>query len=91
MNLHDALFNWLQIKRVSEARPDDKAAKDTLDFFAVILEEDHQLADVQVAQIDDTMYHVQYKEAGEMKTQKFPRELTDKLLEDINSNPKYNE
>lgn len=90
MNLHDALFNWLQIKQVSEARPDDKAAKDTLDFFAVILAEDHQLADVQVAEIDERMYHVQYREAGELKIKKFPREMTDRLLEDINSNPKYN-
>lgn len=91
MNLQDTLFNWLQIKRVSEARPDDQAAKDTLDFFATILKEDHHLADVHVAHIDDTMYHVQYEAAGETKNQMFRRELTDRLLEDINSNPKYNE
>lgn len=90
MNLHDALFNWLQIKQVSAARPEDQAAKDTLDFFETILAEDHHLANVHVAKIDETMYHIQYEADGETKQQKFHRELADRLLEDINSNPKYN-
>ena len=33
MRLDDALFNWLQIQIVAEARPDDNAAAETRDFF----------------------------------------------------------
>jgi hypothetical protein len=88
--LQDALFNWLQIKVVSEARVDDHAAKDTLDFFEQILSEDHLLSDFQVTQTDETKYHVQYTQEGEIKQKQFDRERIDQLLTDINSNPKYN-
>lgn len=91
MNLHNALFNWLQIKIVLDARPDDRAAKDTLDFFAEILQEDHKLAHFQISQVDDTMYHIQYETEGVSKNQKFDRDTSEQLLSDIISNPKYNE
>lgn len=90
MKLQDALFNWLQIKTVSDARPDDHAAKETLDFFEVILSEDHQLTNFEVTRTDDTMMHIRYEIDGKSKTQMFQRETVEKLLEDINSNPKYN-
>jgi hypothetical protein len=91
LKLQDALFNWLQMKVISDARPHDQAAKDTLDFFSEILGEDHHLSCFQVNHVDATMYHVQYEAEGKSKTQMFDRETVDRLLEDINSNPKYNE
>ncbi len=91
MTLQDALFNWLQIKLVADGRPDDQAAKETCDFFEQILKEDHLLESFGVVLADETMYHVEYKKEGKSKKQLFDRELADKLLEDILSNPKYNQ
>ena len=91
MTRQDALFNWLQIKLVADARPDDHAAKETLAFFEEILREDHQLVNFHIARMDDTMYYVHYEVDGTAKKQMYDRELADKLLEDINSNPKYNQ
>lgn len=90
MNLRDAIFNWLQIKIVSEARPEDQAAKETLRFFSTILEEDHKLERWEVIDTDDTWICVEYELGQQSKTEKFDRELTEQLLHDINSNPKYN-
>ncbi|WP_274363284.1 hypothetical protein [Paenibacillus thermotolerans] len=91
MNLQDALYNWLQIKIVAEARPEDGAAAETERFFADILKEDHELAEFAVESSDDTMYYVHYVKDGKKKVQMFDREAAAQLLADINSNPKYNE
>jgi hypothetical protein len=91
MKLQDALFNWLQIKMVSDARPDDKAAKDTMLFFEEILKEDHKLTSFQTVERDDTMIDVKFEQEGAEKIQSFDREIVEQLLIDINSNPKYNE
>ncbi|PZD93912.1 hypothetical protein DNH61_20665 [Paenibacillus sambharensis] len=91
MRLEDALFNWLQMHIVSEARPDDRAASDTRDFFLQILNEDHHIVKVGVAQTDDAMIHVIYETDGGSQTRLIPREAAEQLLADIVSNPKYNE
>ncbi len=91
MKLQDALFNWLQIKVVSDARPDDRAAKDTMDFFMEILTEDHKLTSIQLDQTDDEVLQVRFELEGKQHVQTFDRELAEQLLIDINSNPKYNE
>lgn len=91
MKLQDALFNWLQIRLVSDARPDDRAAGETVDFFAEILREDHQLQDVRIVRTDETMVHIRYVQDGKPKTQMYDREHAEQLLHDINDNPKYNE
>ncbi|MNI21360.1 hypothetical protein D3C73_748800 [compost metagenome] len=90
MNLNDALFNWLQITIVSEARSDDHAAKETMDFFEQILREDHLLTSFYIDKQDDNMYVIHYEWEGQNKVQKFDRESADRLLTDINSNPIYN-
>lgn len=90
MKLEDALFNWLQIKVVSDARQEDQAALDTLAFFEQILTEDHGLTDYSIIKIDDTMIHVKYVKESRSKLQLYPRELGEQLLTDIESNPKYN-
>jgi hypothetical protein len=90
MNLRDTLSNWLQISIVSAARPDDHAAKETKDFFEVMLREDHHL-DSFAYTSDETMYHIRYTMHGQTRTQTLDRESAEQLLEGINSNPKYNE
>ena len=91
MTLQDALFNWLQIKTVFDARPDDHAAKETCDFFEQILREDHHITSFEITRSDETMVCVQYEIENKKKLQMFQKEMVGKLLEDINSNPKYNE
>jgi len=90
MVLQDALFNWLQMKIVSDARPDDGAAKETLDFFGIILTEDHLLSEVVVGNENEEKLFIQFIQDGESKKQLFDRERAEQLLTDINSNPKYN-
>src|SRR4051794_11483022 len=90
MVLQDALFNWLQMKIVSDARPDDKAALDTLDFFAIILTEDHHLTEIVTGSENEAKLFIQYQVDGETKKSTFDRERAEQLLTDINSNPKYN-
>lgn len=90
MRLEDALFNWLQIKLVAEGRPDDEAAKRTLEFFEEILRDDHGLQQVTVASMDSGLIEVTYEKDGEPFTRTYPREAGEALLQDIISNPKYN-
>jgi hypothetical protein len=91
LTLQDALFNWLQMTIVAEARPEDHAAKETQQFFEQILREDHGLSDFHIEQKDETRLHIRFEQDGESKKQMFDRESSEKLLEDILSNPKYNE
>lgn len=91
MKLEEALFNWLQITLVAEGRPDDGAARETVQFFEQILQEDHALEQFSIGNVDDTMYHITYAKEGKRKTQMFDREAAEQLLADINANPKYNE
>jgi hypothetical protein len=89
MQLQDALYNWLTIKRVVEARPDDAAALDTYEFFNEILEEDHGIEKTEIKQ-DDMMYYIHYWIDGEEEKKRFPIELIDALLHSIETEPKYN-
>lgn len=90
MTLQDALFNWLQISIVAEARPDDNAARETCGFFEQILREDHHVTHFGIALKDETRIHVRYETDGRTKTQMYDREHAEQLLHDIESNPKYN-
>lgn len=91
MKLQDALYNWLQMHIVAEARPADGAARETLDFFAVILQEDHGLTRFYVDGKDDDNIYVTYEQEQQLRKLPFDRETAEKLLDDINSNPKYNQ
>lgn len=91
MKLKDALFNWLQMRIVADGRPDDRAARDTLEFFADILRQDHGLTDFHISATDETFVTVKYVSEGKVKTQLFDRQSAEQLLRDIESNPKYNE
>ncbi|WP_408010840.1 hypothetical protein ACJROX_11175 [Pseudalkalibacillus sp. A8] len=89
MNLQDALYNWLTIKKVSDEREEDQAAKDTLDFFAEILRDDHQVADLKTVK-KPPFYYIHYNIDGKEYKKQFPIELIDALYESIESEPKYN-
>lgn len=89
MKLEDALFNWLQIKVVSEARPNDRSAKDTLDFFTDIISEDHQVTQMEYSK-DATMYTLRYTVGDARKLQMYPIQLVEQLLEAIENEPKFN-
>ncbi len=90
MELRDALFYWLQMKLVCEARPDDQAAKDTLTFFEQILSEDHALEQYQVTESDAVSIVVTAESRGEVQSYRFDREMAEQLLGQIEDNPKYN-
>lgn len=85
-SLQDAIYNWLTIKAVAEARPDDTAAQETVEMFSDILLNDFKITDIEVTK-GDIMYQVQYKDNGEQKNTRFPVELIDVMLEQIESEP----
>jgi hypothetical protein len=90
MQQKDALFNWLQIQIVWEARPNDVSAKDTVEFFQTILTEDHGISDLAMKR-EDGAYHITFIQKGEEQSISFPIELAEKLLKDITEEPKYNQ
>ncbi|RAL25984.1 hypothetical protein [Thermoflavimicrobium daqui] len=90
MQLKDALFNWLQIQIVWEARPSDRSARDTVLFFTEILREDHQVSDLEKRE-EESEYVISFRQHDEMLSYSFPKEAAEKLLSDIVSEPKYNQ
>jgi hypothetical protein len=89
MRLQDALFNWLQIYLVAEARPEDNAAKETVKFFDHILKEDHGVTEYSITAFDATMIHIRYTVQGKTKMQMFSREQAEQFLADMDSDSKY--
>jgi hypothetical protein len=85
-SLQDALYNWLSIKVVAEARPDDQAAQDTLQLFQKILEEEHRLENIRVEK-NELMYSVTFLQNGKEKQMKFPIELIEAMLQQIEQEP----
>jgi hypothetical protein len=84
-SLQDALYNWLTIKVVYDARPFDESAKDTLELFNEILK-DHQVEDVEVVK-DEVMYELFYRKDNEQKSARFPVELIDIMINQIEEEP----
>ncbi|MBO0962572.1 hypothetical protein J1P26_23020 [Neobacillus sp. MM2021_6] len=90
-SLQDALYNWLTIKIVCDARPDDSAAKETRDFFEEMLTNEHHVSSIETTK-DDVMYYISYQQGEETKKQRYPRELIEIMLDQINKEPeKYQE
>ncbi len=90
MKLNDAIFNWLQIKVVAEARSTDQAAQDTYQFFTALIQEDHGISGIEVVK-ENYLYRVTYWINEAEKSQVFDREAVDFLLENISNEPKFNE
>jgi hypothetical protein len=88
LELRQALFHWLQMQIVCEARPRDRAAKETTLFFAEVLREDHQVT--QLAQKwEQDQYVILFRRAEEEQMQTFSRATVEQLLQDILAEPKY--
>ena len=85
-SLQDALYNWLSIKVVSDARPEDKAASETTEMFYTILLNDHNISDIHIQKVEE-MYMLSYIKEGQKGTSRFPAELIDCMLDSINENP----
>ncbi len=86
-SLQDAFFNWLSIKVVSDARPDDKAAKETVEHFELVLKEDHKIEKVVRLEHNEELYFIYYVLNGEEKSMRFPKELIDFILNAIEREP----
>ncbi|MDR7236141.1 hypothetical protein [Neobacillus drentensis] len=84
-SVQDTLYNWLTIKVVCDARPDDTAAKDTLNLFEEMIADLH-LSNLLVSK-DDLMYYVSYQQGEETKKARFPQELIEVMLKQINQDP----
>lgn len=84
-SVQDTLYNWLTIKVVCDARPDDTAAKDTLNLFEEMIADLH-LSNLVVTK-DDLMYYVSYQQGEETKKARFPQELIEVMLKQINQDP----
>lgn len=85
-SLQDSLYNWLTIKIVSDARKDDTAAHTTTKMFEQILHDDYQVSNLKV-KTDETMYYISFLHQEEQKKIRFPRELVEVMLQQINAEP----
>jgi len=85
-SLQDALYNWLTIKVVVDARPDDTAAVETFSFFDLMLKEEHHIEDISINK-DEVMYYLTYSISGEQKKSRYPIELIDIMHDQIQQDP----
>jgi hypothetical protein len=85
----DALVNWLQIRIVWDARPRDRSARDTVEFFEQILKEDHQVKELKIEK-EDSVYRVHYLQGEELQSREFDRDFAEQLLRDIEAEPRFN-
>lgn len=84
MTLLDALFYWLQMKWIADARPDDGAARETMGFFAQILSEDHELKSFGVDSVSGGKVYATYGMAdGTSRTVWFDLEAVEQLGRDM--------
>ncbi|MFC8686677.1 hypothetical protein [Brevibacillus porteri] len=89
MKREDALFNWLQIQVVADARPEDRSALDTAAFFLQLLKEDHQMSDIGYRQ--EGNWYVLFGNAESQALEvRYPAESVEALLAAIEGEPKYN-
>ena len=84
--VQDSLYNWLTIKIVSDARPEDIAATETEEMFLSILKEEHGITDL-IFHKEEEFYQLAYRLKDESKTTRFPRELVEGMLDQINESP----
>jgi hypothetical protein len=85
-SLQDAIYNWLTIKIVSDARPDDTAAVETTQLFENILADEHKVQSHEMKR-DALMYYVTVVQEGESKEYRFPRDLIEVMLDQIRQEP----
>ncbi|WP_428908783.1 hypothetical protein [Niallia sp. Krafla_26] len=85
-SIHDSLYNWLTIKVVCDARPEDTAALETEEMFRDILKEEHEIVDIHIT-VDEDFYYLSYVLNDKESQTRFPRELIEVMLNQINESP----
>jgi hypothetical protein len=85
-SIQDSVYNWLTIKVVCDARPDDFAAVETEAMFRGIMEEEHGVTDLFINK-DEEFYLISYIKNEEYETVRFPRDLIEVMLNQINESP----
>ncbi|MGN7470072.1 hypothetical protein [Brevibacillus sp. SAFN-007a] len=90
MKRDDALFNWLQIQVVADARPDDLSAGETAAFFLQLLQEDHGLSELAYRREGGWYVLSAKQETAPPLESRYPAETVESLLVAIENEPKYN-
>lgn len=85
-NLMDAVYNWLTIRIVYDARPDDTAARDTVRLFEQTLEDDHGV-DRYSYKKRDGWYTVEFTKDGIDDQFRFREEMVEVMLKQVLSHP----
>ena len=85
-SVQDALYNWLTIKVIYEARPSDEAAKETYELFDGILKDEHGVNNVQIEVMED-FYLVIFTQNEKERSTRFPIEMIDCFIDQIKMNP----
>ncbi|MFS0558604.1 hypothetical protein [Brevibacillus sp. 179-C9.3 HS] len=89
MKREDALFNWLQIQVVADARPEDRSALDTAAFFLQLLQEDHLITEIGYRQ-EGSWYVLVGTADSQPIEARYPAESVQSLLAAIEGEPKFN-
>ncbi|WP_062197734.1 hypothetical protein [Massilibacterium senegalense] len=87
MNLQDMIYNWLTIDVVLKARPDDDAARETMQLFINMLQEEHRVQHVSYEKKEE-WYEVSFMQGEKERSYRFPNEMIEQLLVEIEANPK---
>ncbi|MRG85543.1 hypothetical protein [Salinibacillus xinjiangensis] len=85
-SLQDVVYNWLSIKLVADVRPEDLSAVETTQFFREMLTNDHNVEDIHVDKRED-MYLVTVTKPEETRTFRFPIELIECIVDQIENEP----
>lgn len=86
LSVQDALYNWLTIKVVCDARPDDTAACETRDFFEDLLNSGHNIRVTGLSK-EPPFYFIEYEGKEGRGRHRFPVELVDAMLSQIEAEP----
>ncbi len=86
MTLYDTLFNWLQLWLVAEARPEDEAAKVSMEHVTEMLKEVFD-AEIKAVKLEAEQYLVSFEKEGIETTEAFRKESAETLLVFISENP----
>ena len=85
-SLMDAVYNWLTIRIVYDARPEDTAARDTVHLFEQTLEADHGV-DRYSYEKKDGWYTVVFTKDGNADELRFREEMVEIMLKQVLSHP----
>ena len=85
-SLMDAVYNWLTIRIVYDARPEDTAARDTVHLFEQTLVADHGV-DRYSYEKKDGWYTVVFTKDGNADELRFREEMVEIMLKQVLSHP----